>query len=254
METKRVLITVKAYPNPSTKYVETVCCAGIDLKTNAWIRLFPIPFRDLDSNKRFKKYSIVDIDCRKANDDKRIESYKINADSINIIEQLDPKNKWAKRKIYISKATSTSLCDVLIDPDNILTSLTIIKPTEVDFTWEKAPKEDRDKREKCYSQKELFNKQKVTIEHIPYNFYYHFKCKDKPSCPSHKCLIIDWELGQSFRKWRETYRKEEILLDKIKERWLYKMCSKKNDTHFYIGNQHRFKTNFMVLGVYYPPV
>jgi hypothetical protein len=33
---KRILITVKAYPNPSQKHIETVCTAGIDLdeKTN----------------------------------------------------------------------------------------------------------------------------------------------------------------------------------------------------------------------------
>ena len=30
---KRVLITVKAYPNPSKKYGETVCCAGVDVNT-----------------------------------------------------------------------------------------------------------------------------------------------------------------------------------------------------------------------------
>jgi len=33
LETKQVLITVKAYPNPSVKYGETVCCAGIDIET-----------------------------------------------------------------------------------------------------------------------------------------------------------------------------------------------------------------------------
>lgn len=248
-----MLITVKAYPNPSTKYVETVCCAGVDLESYNWIRLFPIPFRDLESNKRFKKYSIVEIECYKAPDDKRTESYKINADSIKIINQLDTKNKWAKRKDIVSKAVSISLCDVLIDPDNIKTSLTLIKPFAIDFTWTKAKTVNQSKRDKCYSQFDFFNKQKETIEQIPYNFYYHFKCKDKPSCPGHKLLIIDWELGQSYRKWRDNYASEKILLEKIKERWLNRMCSMKNDTFFYIGNQRRFKTTFMVLGVFYPP-
>lgn len=59
--TKKVLITVKAYPNPSTKYGETVCCAGIDIDTGKWIRLYPIPFRDLDSAKQFSKYTIIEI-------------------------------------------------------------------------------------------------------------------------------------------------------------------------------------------------
>ena len=51
-EKKTVLVTVKAYPNPSTKYVETVCCAGVDLPTGEWLRLYPIRYRDLEDNKR----------------------------------------------------------------------------------------------------------------------------------------------------------------------------------------------------------
>ena len=38
-EKKTVLVTVKAYPNPSKKYGETVCVAGIDLERNTLIRL-----------------------------------------------------------------------------------------------------------------------------------------------------------------------------------------------------------------------
>jgi hypothetical protein len=53
-ETKQILITIKAYPNPSKKYVETVCAAGIDLKQNKWIRLYPVPFRDLELKKSLK--------------------------------------------------------------------------------------------------------------------------------------------------------------------------------------------------------
>ncbi len=52
-ETKKVLVTVKTYPNPSRKYQETVCVAGIDLDTKTWIRLYPIKFRDLEANKQF---------------------------------------------------------------------------------------------------------------------------------------------------------------------------------------------------------
>jgi hypothetical protein len=37
----RFLVIVKTYPSPSTKYGETVCCAGIDAQNGAWIRKFP---------------------------------------------------------------------------------------------------------------------------------------------------------------------------------------------------------------------
>ena len=65
LETKTILITVKAYPSPSRKYGETVCCAGIDIDTARWIRLYPIPFRDLDTSQKFKKYTIIRVrDCK----------------------------------------------------------------------------------------------------------------------------------------------------------------------------------------------
>lgn len=46
----RVLITVKAAPNPSATYGETVCVAGLrlDLDAAGWVRHYPINFREFD--------------------------------------------------------------------------------------------------------------------------------------------------------------------------------------------------------------
>ena len=112
-ETKQVLITVKAYPNPSRKYGETVCVAGVDISAHKWIRLYPIPYRDLDNDKKFAKYSLVEVKVRKATDDTRPESYKVDTDSIKILDQLDSKNNWGKRKPLILPTASTSYCAIL---------------------------------------------------------------------------------------------------------------------------------------------
>ncbi|RRD60723.1 hypothetical protein EII30_05595 [Leucobacter sp. OH1287] len=50
-ETARVLITVKTSPNPSAKYGDTVCVAGIrtDREAYEWIRLYPVNFRWLSA-------------------------------------------------------------------------------------------------------------------------------------------------------------------------------------------------------------
>lgn len=34
----RIVVTVKTYPNPSTKHDETVCTAGVDLDTHRFVR------------------------------------------------------------------------------------------------------------------------------------------------------------------------------------------------------------------------
>ena len=48
----RVMITVKAAPNPSEKYGETVCVAGVSVDPShpGWIRLYPINFRYLEQD------------------------------------------------------------------------------------------------------------------------------------------------------------------------------------------------------------
>ena len=249
--TKRVLVTVKAYPNPSRKYGETVCCAGIDIDILQWIRLYPIPYRDLDVSQKFKKYTVISVKCYKAND-KRVESYKVDSDSINRLYYLDGKKKWEKRKEIVLPTISTSFCNILQDIKQNK-SLGIFKPHNIDFSWKKSSVESEHKREACYVQLSFFNSQKEVIEQIPYDFYYTFKCHKQSNCPGHKLPIIDWEIGQAYRKWKHTYKNHEELLLNIKKKWLDFICSEKNDIYFYVGNMKRFHNQFMVLGVFYPP-
>lgn len=253
-EKKKILITVKAYPNPSRKYGETVCCAGIDLSNSQLVRLYPIPFRDLDNDKKFKKYSIIEVNCSPPSDDKRPESLRVDSDSIKIIDCLDTDNKtWARRKSIVLKVPVKSMCQVYKDADpSIDLSLGLIKPTDISFEWAKQSLSNQKNREACYAQLSLFNKQKKAIEEIPLDFYYKFKCANAAECPGHKLSIIDWELRQSYRQWRMRYPEKEVLLQKIEQKWLDIADTTKRDVYFYVGNMKRFRNTFMVLGVFYP--
>lgn len=61
---KRVYILVKTYPTISRKYAELVCTAGI-LEDGSWIRLYPIPFRLLEDDQKFPKYTWVEVDVER---------------------------------------------------------------------------------------------------------------------------------------------------------------------------------------------
>jgi len=250
LETKTVLIAVKAYPNPSKKYGETSCCAGIDMDTQQWIRLYPIPFRDLEQSQKFKKYNIIKVKCYKSTD-KRVESYRVDSDSIEILEHLNTNKNWARRKDILMPTVSSSFCEITKSV-SLNKSLGMFKPCNISFTWKRSILKDTEKRKASYAQLSLFDKKKLEIEQIPFDFYYEFKCYGLPECPGHKLLIIDWELGQSYRSWRHIYKTEELLLEKIKEKWLTHMCTRKYDTYYFVGNQRRFVNQFMVLGVFYP--
>ena len=78
-ETATVMITVKTYPNPSDKYLETVCVAGVRLDRGRpeWIRLYPVKFRSEDLDKQFKKYEILRLNgTYNQTNDNRPESFR----------------------------------------------------------------------------------------------------------------------------------------------------------------------------------
>ena len=253
-EKKQILITVKAYPNPSKKYGETVCCAGVELSTSQWIRLYPIPYRDLDDGQKFKKYSVIEVDCASPSDDKRPESFYIIPDSIKVIAWLNTeKGKWHRRKSLVLKLPVKSMCQVYKDAEEKDLSLGLIKPEDISFEWVKQSLADQKAREACYAQLSFFDKKKDVIEEIPFNFYYTFKCVGENNCPGHKLSIIDWEIGQAYRYWHSKYATEKILLEKIQLQWLDISDTNKKDVYFYVGNMKRFRKTFMVLGVFYPP-
>lgn len=255
LETKQVLVTVMAYPNPSRKHVETVCVAGIDLQSKQWIRLYPIPFRDLDDDKKFKKYSIIEVKAEKARDDTRPESYKVDSDSIKILDHYDTsKDKnWTFRKKIVLPALSSSFCSILEESKVNGKSLGMFKPQNIEFVHKKVKLGKDEERNEYYAQLDFNKRPKKAIEDIPFDFRYAFSCEGRSDCKGHNLMIIDWEIFQSFRKWRLIYKDEGTLLQKISEGWLNKMCSEKKDTYFYAGNMHRFRDNFMILGVFYPP-
>ena len=248
--TKRVLITVKAPPNPSRKYQETNCCAGIDLDSGQLVRLYPIPFRLLDDSKKFPKYSIVKVSCQRPIRDKRVESYKVDQDSIEIVEHLDTKNKWSKRKRIVLPTVSPSFCKI-VDDVKLNKSLGVFKPCNIQFSVKKVTLRDQAKQEAPYRQYWLFDKQLKPLEQIPFVFYYKFKCLNLTSCPGHTLTIHDWEITQSYRAWRCRYQSESILVKKIEEKWMG-ICGPEKDVYFYVGNMWQHPKQFMVLGVFYP--
>ena len=106
-----ILILVKAAPQPSTTYGETVCVAGLlgPAERPTWIRLYPVPFRYLDGDRQFGKYQLIQVTTRSAGGDKRRESHKIVADSIAITGSL---STWARRSAWIERLDTPTMCSL----------------------------------------------------------------------------------------------------------------------------------------------
>jgi hypothetical protein len=255
---KKVLILVKTYPNPSHKYQESVCVAGVKEDDKDWIRLYPVRFRSLDDEKRFKKYQWVEIDIVKSSDS-RPYTYKPLIDTITIGDTIDSDNNWSGRKQWVYPLIVDSMCSVQAEANQcmeegrpVIRSLAAFRPRLVeDIEVEKDSTDWTREQKEWMSQQGLFDKHRHPLEKVPYKFYYRYRCADE-RCEGHHQSIIDWEIMQLYRNLKHTGHNENKIISKIKEKWLTQMCGKDRDTIFFVGNGFQTPKSFMVIGVFYP--
>lgn len=95
----RVRILVKAFPQPSKKHEETVCCAGVTEDGQQMLRLFPIRFRRLPQEQQFDRFDLVEVLATRASDP-RPESYRVDEGSIQLIERGNTLTPEAKVRLW----------------------------------------------------------------------------------------------------------------------------------------------------------
>lgn len=260
MGKERVFITVKTYPTYSKSYDELVCTAGFK-EDGSFIRIYPIPYRKLDYDSRYRKYEWIELDLVKNTSDFRPESFKpANIDKIKTLDFVDTdKGTWERRKdiclsnvyeemsLLIKKAKDKSIC----------TSLAVFKPARIiDFVIEETERKWKKEEEILISREQLDlfeGKQDFDIvDKVPYNFYYKFidiNGKER------KLMVSDWEVGRLFWRCLEKHQDEEKACLDVRNKYLNEFASK--DIHFFLGTTKEYhypsKNPFMIIGVFYPP-
>lgn len=256
---QRVLITVKAAPNPSVAYGETVCVAGVrlgDFGPTGWIRLYPINFRHLPAaTEAFKKYDVVTVDCQPAGE-ARLESWRPNMSTLHVETHLPP---WKRRRELLEPLIEDSMCRLRAAAvvDARARSLALVRPTEIlGFRLEQHPgwtKDEQAKIDAYVNQLELDifeeGQDKTPLEAPRFRGLYKWRCAD-PSCGTHEQSIIDWEFVALQRHlWN---RSDADAKAAIRKRFFEDICAPENDVAFYVGNQAKRPQTFSILGVYYP--
>jgi len=250
-ESKRALIVVRTYPSPAKSGVEVSCTAAITDK-GEWLRLFPVPWRFLDEDQRFRKYQWVDVTVTKAKDP-RPESYKLKPDGIKILSgPLSRANAWQARKAVVLPLRSHCLCCLIKQRDlQGHPTLGIFRPKSID-RLAVTPEDPKWTAAQLgiLRQGHLFvENPKTELEKIPFSFRYEFHCEDD-ECKGHKLICTDWEMGQSYRSWRAKYGDQWE--QRFRQRYEAEMIQK-NDTHFYVGTIHAHPHVWIIVGLFYPP-
>jgi hypothetical protein len=208
MKMQKVLIVVKTYPTLSKKYDELVCTAGI-LEDGSWVRIYPLPFRKLEYENRYKKYQWMTLPLVKNRSDSRPESYKVgDIDKISLGDYIGTKNEWNERKKVILEKNHIyrNLGELITKAHDNELSLAIFKPSKIlDFVVEKTKREwsqeNLDLLNQKASQFSLFDsvekveKEFLIVKKLPYKFSYHFI--DEAGRES-TLMIEDWEIGALY--------------------------------------------------------
>ncbi len=238
MQSERTVILVKAWPQPSAKYGETVCCAGVTSE-GEWRRLFPIRFRHLAGEDQFRRWDVVEYKSRlPGSGDTRRES--------RAVEETSLKRKSTMREDSRASFLAPLLRPSIADAAARNESLALVRPTNFEFTWKKKPADelaaDKAKRERTLSQGSLFDKELAAIEPCPFDIRMKFSDASGP----HNMACGDWETAATFFKWRKDYGEDDALR-RLKDR--YENEYARAGVAFAFGTMAKRQATWILLGI-----
>jgi hypothetical protein len=259
-ETATILITVKTYPTPSQHHVETVCVAGVrvDQPQPSWVRLYPIPFRALGQQEQFKKYQLIRAEITpRGGSDLRPESYRPTLQTMELLDVIDSKRNWAKRRQLIGPLIgATTTCELIAinratSYDRPAPSLGLVQPEVLRIEALEYRPWNLKQLEKVRraSEPDLFNAPLQELQPVPHRLRVTYRCMES-GCPKHRQEILDWELGVAGVMWQARYgvRTGEMVF----QHWESMLMDPEKDVHLYVGNQHQYRHSFSILGAWYP--
>ena len=260
----KVLITVKTYPLPSSDHGEVVCTAGL-LENGKWVRMYPISSNMYD-DKKYPKYSWVQLDLVKHPSDFRAESYMPRQgldEPLHFISRIGTDDYWAARKEYVYKEVFTSMSELIILSKSEERSLGTLKPLKiVDFLIEKTDREWKPQWVSKLKQLRMFDlgddgeaKPRRVIRKVPYIFKYKF-LSEGDSNPR-ELSIHDWEIGTLYwNSLRQADGDEEVAKSLVRQKYFDDFVSQK-DILLFLGTTYEFHKRrvdnpFIIIGVFYP--
>lgn len=257
MQDLRILITVKTYPLPSTKYRELVCTAGVK-ENGDFIRLYPIDFRRLDYIRKYKKYQWIEVSATKhTGRDNRKESFRPDIDSIQLGEHIPPgEGNWDWRARYALAQQSASMEELYDKRDLDKTSLGVIKPRSI-LDLEVSPDSDNWKpsQQAALLRIGLWDDPQVKtkpLRKVPFRFHYRFKCDDS-RCTGHRMSIHNWEAGALYWNLVDDEATPHEAAASVKSKFLDVLCGDDRDTHFFVGTMLDYPS-WIVLGLFSPKI
>lgn len=234
----RVIILVKALPQPSKKHGETVCCAGVT-PDGQWKRLYPIRYRHLAGETAFSRWDVVSYRYRPPLRDKRSESCAVEEDSLQIIGVMPEKER--------AKLLNPLVLPAVSEAGRRGQSLALIRPKNTHFSYRlKSPAEIAEEKEayaKAARQGSLLDKELEALDPTPYDFKFRFDDADG----QHTYTNGDWEAHAMFYMGRRRGKTIAEVLDWMEH--TFNVVYPQKGMGFAVGNMAKRPQTWQLLGV-----
>ncbi len=253
--TLRLLITVKAAPNPSARHGETVCVGAlsVDPGRRSWIRLYPIHFRDLDDDNKFRKYDIVTVDALPTIQDRRPESWQ------PIVGTARPEHHLSTataRRSYLDPYVEDSMCRLIEQTREAsdAPSIALVRAYDISgltITRHRGWTPEQQAKINGYlSQLDILDDHhRAPLQAPRFTGSYRYRCAD-PRCRGHRQSLLDWEFVALQRRLGGLTDAEAA--GQLRTKFLDQLCSAEREVAFYVGNQAARPQAFSIGGVYAP--
>jgi hypothetical protein len=209
-ESDECFILIKAQPHRSSKYFETVCCAGVG-RDRKWRRQYPVPFRILADAQKFRRWDWIRYQYTISSSDRRRESQKVVPESLQVAGQV----KKTERSSFLDPLIRGSFSEA----DSLQESLTLIRPTK--FILDAYPKTDSELTAETLKHKELANQLSMfdsTARPLrPCGMRFVAKWRDQDGKHrTHEC--DDWETSAAFNRFESSYGRTKAV-QTLKEKY-----------------------------------
>jgi hypothetical protein len=237
-QSSRVTVLVKALPQPSKQYGETVCCAGVTAE-GQWKRLFPVRFRHLRGKGSFNRWDWITFKYRKPTADSRPESCHVYEDSIVIDGKLSKKSEQSRMLTPLILGSAKEATERG-------QSLALIRPRKTRFIAKRRTlaeiAAEREAAKRAARQSSMFDAELADLDPSPYEFRFKFEDVDG----KHDYENGDWETHAMF--WNACKRGSE----KEALQWMDQTFNSEYPSRgmaFAIGNMAKRPQTWQLLGV-----
>jgi len=240
---ERALVIVKAFPQPSQKYEETVCCAGITPE-GEFLRIYPVRYRHLREEQRFTRWDVIEFESTRPIDDWRPESRHVNEDTIRIVQRVSPTDEAQRVRLW-APHVARSLVELKAQNEATEASLGIVRPDAGSVRFkarklEPASVDDQRLRE-SFHQVSLIDATQLTPLSVDYEFTYRFTSDGK----RHDMKIHDWEVQAAYFAYKKRYG--TAALGKLVEE--YETNIPARNLHLVMGTMKAHPRQFIIIGL-----